>query len=37
MDAVISRVPHLSFDSLCDCVKTEPNKDYLRRAFDVDK
>jgi hypothetical protein len=26
-----------SFDSLRDCVKAEPDKDYLRQAFDIDK
>ena len=25
------------FDSLRDCVKVEPNKGYLRQAFDIDK
>lgn len=31
------RSKQFSFDSLRDCVKTEPDKDYLRQAFDVDK
>lgn len=31
------RSKQFSFDSLRDCVKTEPDKGYLRRAFNVDK
>lgn len=31
------RSKQFSFDSLRDCVKAEPDKGYLRRAFDIDK
>lgn len=31
------RSKQFSFHSLRDCVKAEPNKGYLRRAFDIDK
>lgn len=31
------RSKQFSFDSLRDCIKTEPNKGYLRRAFNVEK
>lgn len=31
------RSKHFSYDSLRNCVKAEPNKGYLRQAFDVDK
>lgn len=30
------RLKQFSFHSLRDCVKAEPNKGYLRRAFDID-
>lgn len=31
------RSKQFSLDSLRDCIKAEPDKGYLRRAFDVDK
>ncbi len=31
------RSKQFSYDSLPDCVKAEPHKNYLKRAFDVDK
>tara|TARA_R110000868_G_scaffold124353_3_gene328786 strand:- start:1085 stop:1606 length:522 start_codon:yes stop_codon:yes gene_type:complete len=31
------RSKYFSFDSLRDCVKAEPDKGYLRQAFDIDK
>ena len=31
------RTKHFSYDSLRDCIKKEPDKGYLRRAFDIDK
>jgi hypothetical protein len=31
------RSKQFSFDSLRDCVKAEPDKGYLRQAFDIDK
>ena len=31
------RTKSFSNDSLRDCIKKEPNKGYLRRAFDIDK
>ena len=35
-DAFI-RSSQFSYDSLRDCIKKEPDKGYLRRAFDIDK
>lgn len=34
---IFIRSKQFSFDSLRDCVKAEPDKGYLRQAFDVDK
>ena len=31
------RTKHFSYDSLRDCIKKEPNKGYLRQAFNIDK
>jgi len=31
------RSKQFSFDSLRDCIKAEPDKGYLKRAFDIDK
>jgi hypothetical protein len=31
------RTTHFSYDSLRDCIKKEPEKGYLRKAFDIEK